>query len=43
MNRPYRQAWSRDEAEAYIRALSGTHFDPAIVHNFLEFISTYKG
>lgn len=42
MNRPYRQAWSRQEAEEHIRSLSGSHFDPAIVEIFLNFIETYK-
>ena len=38
-NRPYRSAWSKWEAVEYIEDQSGTHFDPSIVPEFLEFIS----
>ncbi len=33
-DRPYRSAWSVEETLAYIRSLSGTHLDPAVVHAF---------
>lgn len=32
--RPYRQAWDPERALAEIQALSGTHFDPAVVTAF---------
>jgi two-component system response regulator RpfG len=32
--RPYKRAWSFDEALAYIKAESGRHFDPACVRAF---------
>lgn len=32
--RPYKEAWPLDEAIAWIRAGSGTHFDPAVVAAF---------
>jgi HD-GYP domain-containing protein (c-di-GMP phosphodiesterase class II) len=34
--RPYRKAWSQQEATDYIRAQSGVQFDPAAVEMFLE-------
>ena len=34
--RPYKHAWSIDEARAEISAESGTHFDPGIVAHFFE-------
>jgi PAS domain S-box-containing protein len=36
--RPYRMAWSKESAMAHIKSLEGTHFDPAIVDVFLNFI-----
>lgn len=38
-DRPYREAWSNEEALRYIRENSGTHFDPHIVELFLEHIT----
>lgn len=35
-DRPYRQAWSREKAYAYIQEQSGKHFDPAVVMAFLQ-------
>lgn len=35
-DRPYRQAWSREEIVSYIQANSGTAFDPRIVQVFLD-------
>lgn len=29
--RPYKEAWSFDESIAYIKSVSGTHFDPVLV------------
>jgi PAS domain S-box-containing protein/putative nucleotidyltransferase with HDIG domain len=37
-DRPYRRAWSEDEALAYIREQAGKHFDPQITTLFLEVI-----
>jgi len=36
-DRPYRNAWSREEAMNYIREQPGKHFDPRVVEVFLEF------
>jgi HD-GYP domain-containing protein (c-di-GMP phosphodiesterase class II) len=35
-DRPYRKAWSRENAIAYIRSQRGKHFDPQVVDTFLE-------
>lgn len=35
-DRPYRKAWSKEEALEYIRGNSGRHFDPQVVEAFLE-------
>ena len=37
-DRPYRAAWSHEEALAYIREQSGRHFDPQIVDLFFKVI-----
>ncbi|MGE5251043.1 MAG: GAF domain-containing protein, partial [Bacteroidota bacterium] len=34
-DRPYRSAWPREDVIEYIRAESGTHFDPRIASEFL--------
>lgn len=39
-NRPYRSAWSKQEAVEYIENQSGTHFDPRIVPEFLDLVNT---
>jgi HD-GYP domain-containing protein (c-di-GMP phosphodiesterase class II) len=39
-DRPYRAAWRRDEAIAYIREQSGKHFEPRAVEMFLKMIET---
>jgi HD-GYP domain-containing protein (c-di-GMP phosphodiesterase class II) len=39
-NRPYRQAWSQEEAIQYIRENSGIHFDPKVVDVFLKNVTT---
>ena len=38
--RPYRPAWEKEKALAYIRSESGRHFDPIIVEAFFEMLST---
>ena len=35
-DRPYRAAWSHEKTLAYIRDLSGTHFDPEVVDLFMK-------
>jgi PAS domain S-box-containing protein len=35
-DRPYRTAWSREDALEHIRTSSGTHFDPQVVECFLK-------
>lgn len=35
-NRPYRKAWSEEEAYRYIEEQAGKHFDPSVVKVFLE-------
>jgi PAS domain S-box-containing protein len=37
-DRPYRRAWPRDEALAYIRTQAGHHFDPRAVELFFEIL-----
>jgi len=37
-DRPYRSAWSGEEALAYIRDQSGKHFDPQVVEVFLKMV-----
>jgi putative two-component system response regulator len=34
--RPYKRAWSHDEALSWILRGSGTHFDPRVVDAFVE-------
>jgi putative nucleotidyltransferase with HDIG domain len=36
-DRPYRKAWTKEQALKYIREQSGSHFDPNIVEKFLKF------
>jgi putative nucleotidyltransferase with HDIG domain/PAS domain S-box-containing protein len=38
--RPYRKAWSREKAKAYIIEQAGKQFDPVIVKAFIKLIST---
>lgn len=35
-NRPYRTTWAEKEVREYIRASSGTHFDPQVVDVFIH-------
>ena len=37
-DRPYRAAWSQEQALAYIREQSGKHFDPQVVELFFKVI-----
>lgn len=37
-DRPYRKAWSEEEARTYIREQSGKHFDPQVVELFFKVI-----
>ncbi len=37
-DRPYRPAWSREQALSYIQSLSGVHFDPQVLEAFLKMI-----
>jgi len=37
-DRPYREAWSDEEALVYIREQAGKHFDPQVVEEFLSVI-----
>lgn len=41
-DRPYRKAWSREEAIAYIKERSGKDFDPRVVEVFLEVIGASR-
>jgi HD-GYP domain-containing protein (c-di-GMP phosphodiesterase class II) len=38
-DRPYRKAWMEDKVHEYIRAGSGSHFDPKVVEMFLHLIN----
>jgi PAS domain S-box-containing protein len=38
-NRPYRKAWPREKAIAYLREQRGKHFDPEIVDIFLNLVN----
>lgn len=34
--RPYKQAWSVEDAVAFLREQSGRHFDPRLVELFID-------
>jgi putative two-component system response regulator len=36
--RPYKRAWSVEDAVAFMREQAGTHFDPDLVRHFLELL-----
>ncbi len=36
-DRPYRSAWTENEADDYIREEAGKHFDPQVVDNFFKY------
>jgi putative nucleotidyltransferase with HDIG domain len=37
-DRPYRPAWSEEQAIDHIREMSGSHFDPTVASEFLEMV-----
>lgn len=39
-DRPYREAWEKEKAIAYILSESGKHFDPQVVQKFMELIES---
>jgi HD-GYP domain-containing protein (c-di-GMP phosphodiesterase class II) len=41
-DRPYRSAWSKKDTIQYIESHSGRHFDPRLVPEFLNLVSTYQ-
>ncbi len=41
-DRPYRPAWPREKVLEHVRSLSGTHFDPMVVQEFLAMIIERK-
>ena len=41
-DRPYRPAWTEEQALAYIREQSGKHFDPQVVDLFFEVIEEFR-
>jgi len=41
-DRPYRNAWPRQQIEAYIREQAGKHFDPSVVQAFFDYLKTLK-
>lgn len=38
-DRPYRQAWSNQKTQAYLREQAGRHFDPHVVELFLQLVN----
>ena len=38
-DRPYRKAWTREQAVEHIRAGAGTHFDPGVVNVFIQLLA----
>jgi PAS domain S-box-containing protein len=38
-DRPYRKAWTDEDALEYLKEQSGTHFDPRVVTVFLQYIA----
>jgi len=38
-NRPYRDAWPREQVLEHLRQESGSHFDPSVVAAFLDMVS----
>jgi len=38
-NRPYRKAWSKEEARRYLKEQAGMQFDPRIVEQFLQLVN----
>ena len=42
-DRPYRAAWSEEEARAYIHEQTGKHFDPQAVQVFMRTLKELGG
>ena len=42
-DRPYRKAWSTEDALKHIVAQAGEHFDPLVVAAFMERVETGTG
>ncbi len=42
-DRPYHQAWTQEEALAYLRSQNGLHFDPDVLRAFLQILSLNGG
>lgn len=40
-DRPYRKAWSKEEACKYIQKNSGNHFDPQVVDSFMNMLDKF--
>lgn len=38
-DRPYRKRWSREKTLEYIHELSGNHFNPQIVKEFMKMLN----
>jgi PAS domain S-box-containing protein len=41
-DRPYRAAWPEEKVVHYLRSLEGSHFDPAILGDFLDLLSSMQ-
>ena len=41
-NRPYRAAWTHEQALEYIKSAAGTHFDPHVVEAFLKALDAMR-
>lgn len=41
-DRPYRMAWGKEEAVAYIQSQAGKHFDPKLVNVFLTLVNKFE-
>ncbi|MEW6084636.1 MAG: HD domain-containing phosphohydrolase [Chloroflexota bacterium] len=39
-DRPYRKAWSKEDAIRYVESQSGKHFDPRVVLEFMKLVKT---
>lgn len=39
-DRPYRRAWSKEDAIHYVESQSGKHFDPRVVLEFMKLVKT---
>ncbi|NJO84050.1 MAG: two-component system response regulator, partial [Blastochloris sp.] len=41
-DRPYRKRWSLERIKAYLDEQAGVHFDPTVVHLFLQHIENIQ-